>query len=155
MNLTLESSCWWRNRRWDRLGPNAAIDLCHSLACKISSWSLVCLLFVLLTVFPTSKSTSSQLILFAKKIFRELVSWIPGTYHLNTTVAHNCPITWHFKEIQMHVDKPKSPHAGSNVHGRKSYSWCIWYSWVFYPLSERISKHVIQKNFMQLLRSIT
>ena len=82
--------------------------------------------------------------------FRELGSWIPGTFHSNTTVAHNCPITCNSKEIQMHVDKPKSPHAGSNVHGRKNYSWCICYSSVFYPLSERISKHAFQKYFMQL-----
>ena len=85
--------------------------------------------------------------------FRELGSWIPGTFHSNTTVAHNCPITCNSKEIQMHVVKPKSPHAGSNVHGRKNYSWCICYSSVFYPSSERISKNAFQKYkvyFMQL-----
>ena len=123
-----------------------------SFTCLQNSFLKSCL-FTFCTTYSHSNIQEYvfvMLFLFFSCDFRELGSWIPGTSHSNTTVARSCPTTCNSKEIQMHVDKLKSPHAGSNVHGRKNYSWCICYSSVFYPLSERISKHAFQKYFMQL-----
>ena len=136
-------------------GPQCC-DWSMSFTCLQNSFSKFCL-FTFCTTYSHSNIQEYVFIVhlfICSCDFRELGSWIPGTFHSNTTVAHNCPITCNSKEIQMHVVKPKSPHAGSNVHGRKNYSWCICYSSVFYPLSERISKHAFQKYFMQLYRSI-
>ena len=130
-------------------GPQCC-DWSMSFTCLQNSFSKFCL-FTFCTTYSHSNIQEYVFIVhlfICSCDFRELGSWIPGTFHSNTTVAHNCPITCNSKEIQMHVVKPKSPHAGSNVHGRKNYSWCICYSSVFYPLSERISKHAFPDLFM-------